>query len=154
MTDTLRAADTAQRALEAVDDTLVRALAGSGADLLARRGTVGPVRRRYLAAAAKAATHADRRLVALRAELATLDEEPHPTVSLAVRRIAFADPGGGAMFSEFTFNRRIERALDEVGVWAHRVIRVQERLKQGMADAHERLAALRTQRPPRAFVSG
>jgi chromosome segregation ATPase len=139
----LQAARTAQRALEAVNEPLVDALAGSGSDLLVTRGRLGPVRRRHLAAATKAAARADRRLMTLRAELVDLEEDPHPTVSLAVAAIARP---GAPNIGRYRRNRLIEHALDEVGAWIYRVIRVREKIEHDMAEVHEQLAALDTER--------
>jgi len=143
----LRAADTAQQALDAVDRKLARASGWSTIDLLSRRSPTDTIKYTYVDEAKDVAAHANRCLAALRAELAHLEQAPPATAHLTVDETTRSlDLGWDAAVADVAVDRQIDKARDNIAVWAHRVRRARQRLEQRVADTRERLTSVEAER--------
>ncbi|WP_173058993.1 hypothetical protein [Phytohabitans houttuyneae] len=143
----LQAADAAEQALEAVDRKLGRASGWSTVDILSRGTPADGIKYTYIEEAADVAAHADRCLAVLRTELTNIEQVPPATAHLAVDAMTWSlDVGWDATVTNVAVDGRIDRARDNIAVWAHRVRRAQQRLHQRAADTRERLASIEAER--------
>jgi hypothetical protein len=139
----LRAADAAQHALDAVDRKLGRASGWSTVDMLSRGTPADSIKYLYMDEATDVAAHADRCLAVLRTELADLEQAPPATAHLAMDAMTRSlDVGWDTTITDVAVDGRIDKARDNIAVWAHRVRRARERLEQRVAETREQLASV------------
>jgi hypothetical protein len=143
----LRAVDAAEQAIEAVDRKLGGASGWSTVDILSRGSAADVMKYTYMDEAADLATHADRCLAALRTELVNVEQTPAASAHLTVDPMTWSlDVGWDTAVTDVAVDGRIDRARDNLAVWAHRIRRARERLEQRVTTTRERLTTVETER--------